>query len=274
MADINVKVTLSGLAKVSKQIGKLSGSEFREASANALNDVGFKVRREFQREIETVFDRATPYIVRSVRVVKATAQNQTVTIAPLETGGKGIDPQKVLAAQRSGGLRRNKRSENALERIGILPAGYQTVLPKEPWPGSDDGRGNLRGAFVTMLLSYFKALGEQGYRANMTDKTKDKKAKRGLTAANAQGNRYKTINGVVFFVSYGKLRSKSPWLAPGIWAKRGIHGVQVSPVLLFVKRANYTPRLKPEVIAKKANVQAEFEKRLRYRIRSMVEAMR
>jgi hypothetical protein len=274
MADFSVKVTMTGLAKVSQQLTRLSSPEFMGASAAALNDVGFKVRREFQRELETVFDRPTPYIVRSVQVIKATAANQTVTIAPTETGGKGIDPQKILLAERLGGPRRNKRSENALQRIGVLPAGYQTVIPAEPWPGSHDGRGNIRGPFMTMLLTYFNAMGEQGYRSNMTDKTRAKKAQVGLTAPNAQGRRYKSINGVVFFVSYGKLRSKSPWLAPGIWAKRGIHGVQVSPVLLFVKSANYTPKLKPEVISKRAKIQTEFEKRLRYRIRSMVEAMR
>ena len=98
----------------------------------------------------------------------------SVTIEPAYMGGKGIDPQKILNAQAWGGRRHDKRSEVALRRAGILPTGYQTAIPDDarggPYPGSDDGRGNLRGAFLVQLISYFRAFGEQGYKANMSAK--------------------------------------------------------------------------------------------------------
>ena len=57
----------------------------------------------------------------------ATAAKLSVTIEPTYMGGKGIDPQKILDAQTWGGRRRDKRSEVALKRAGILSAGYQTA---------------------------------------------------------------------------------------------------------------------------------------------------
>lgn len=105
-------------------------------------------------------------------VRKATPERLSVEIEPTYFGGKGVDPQKILQAQEFGGARRDKRSEAALRRIGILPSGYQTAIPETPYPGSDDGRGNIRGGFLVKLLSYFQAMGEQGYKANMTDRRK------------------------------------------------------------------------------------------------------
>ena len=153
-------------------MANLSGPQTRAVYAKAINDTAFEMRRAMQAEIKSVFDRPTKYIVDSPRVVRATPDKLTARIAPAYMGGKGIDPQKILQVQEFGGLRRDKRSEVALRRAGILPAGYYTAIPATPYPGSDDGRGNLRGPFIVQLLSYFQAFGEQGYKANMTDKRK------------------------------------------------------------------------------------------------------
>lgn len=108
------------------------------------------------QDLRAVFDRPTDYILRSPRVRMATAAKLSVTIEPTYIGGKGIDPQKILDAQTRGGRRRDKRSEVALKRAGILPAGYQTAIPSDdrggPYPGSDDGKGNLRGAFLVQVI--------------------------------------------------------------------------------------------------------------------------
>ncbi|MFV0672896.1 hypothetical protein, partial [Variovorax sp. tm] len=173
---------------------------------------------------------------------------------------KGVDPQKILQAQEFGGPRRDKRSELALRRIGILPAGYQTAMPATPFPGSDDGRGNVRGSFLVRLLSYFQALGEQGYRANMTDRSKARLHK------GTKGR-----EGVRFFVAYGRLRGgPTRHLAPGIWAATGTQGVIVRPVLMFVRNATYEARISRERVAERADLQPYIERRIRFRIRQMV----
>jgi len=265
VANLKLDIRVENLDKVRKALDMLSGPQARVAYAKAINDTAYKVRREMQADMGRSFDRVTPFIQRSPKVFEATADKLSASIAPTldtrnrpGTGGKvGVDPQDVLQAQEHGGRRRDKRSEVALRRAGILHAGWQTAIPATPYPGSDDGRGNLRGAFLQQLLSYLQAYSEQGYKANMTGKRM-----RGLQKGTAKqaGRRY--------FVSYGKWRDgRSSHLAPGIWAASGTGGADVRPVLMFVRTPTYRPRLSMERIAQAADVQDYLDRRVRFRIR-------
>lgn len=263
-----LQLKTQGFEQLTRQLAALGGQGLREATAAALNDAAFKVRTAYQAEMRRVFDRPTPYIVSSVRVRKADVSRLVAEVEPTYQGGKGIEPAKVLQAHIDSGRRRNKRSEVALQRVGILPPGYQTVIPRDPWPGSEDGRGNLKGSFIVQLLSYFSAFGEQGYRANMTDKRRAKLADIRTSEAG-----FRKIYGVQYFVAYGSLRSgKTQHLAPGIWAKTGTHGVDVRPVLLFVRAGNYIKRLDMQHIAQLGELQQTFERRLRFHLRQAFEA--
>jgi hypothetical protein len=212
------------------------GKQARFAAMQAINETAKEVQRELRAELPRVFDRPTPYISNAIRITTwATRDKLQAVIEPKYMGGKGIDPQKVLRAEIFGGPRRLKKSEVALQRVGILPPGYITV------PGAAaplDGYGNVKGSFIVQLLSYFAAFSEQGYRANMTGKRKAQLARRGV---NARG--YRSIGGVEYFVSYGHLRGGAgQHLHPGIWARSGIHGSTVKPILMFVPRSTYKPR--------------------------------
>lgn len=257
---VSVGFNGTGLASVQSKLAKLSGQQAKQAYADGMGDGGFHVRRGWQREMREQFDRPTAYILKSVYVRKATPERLSVEIEPTYFGGKGVDPQKILQAQEFGGTRRDKRSEAALRRIGILPAGYQTAIPATPFPGSDDGRGNVRGGFLVRLLSYFQAMGEQGYKANMTDKRKTRLHK---------GT--KDREGVRFFIAYGRLRSgPTQHLAPGIWAATGQDGFIVRPVLMFVRDGSYESRISRERVAERADLEPYIERRIRYRIRKTV----
>ena len=261
---LSFTVNVTGIDRLRDKLQRLSADGLRAAAAKALTDTAFSLRRAMQDEMREVFDRPTPYILQSVRVEPATPERLEATVAPTYGGGKGVDPQRVLKAQVDGGIRADKRSEVALRRAGLLPAGFQTAIPRVPYPGSDDGRGNLKGGFVVRLLSYFQAMGEQGYRANMTAKRKAQLARRNVTPAG-----YKTIGGVVFFVAYGRLRgAPTRHLAPGIWAKSGIHGSNLRPVLMFVRRGLYNRRLDMRQVAQRGRVEVTLERRMVYRIRA------
>jgi hypothetical protein len=262
----DLKLEVKGLEKVQAQLRKLSQGQLNQANSKAINDAAFHARKGIQDAMARNFDRPTPYIMRSVRVVMASPEDLNAWIEPTYMGGKGIDPQKILKAQAFGGPRRDKRSEKLLRNAGLLPAGYMTAIPEKPYPGSDDGSGNLRGPFLVQLLSYFNAFGEQGYKANMSERRRQK-----IHNLVRTDKGYKTINGVVYFVSYGKLRGQH--LAPGIWAKTGIHGVNVRPVVLFVRAPVYKPRLNMDEISREIGLQAKYESRLRYRIRQAVEEL-
>lgn len=272
--QINLKV--EGLEKVQKQLRMLSEHGIKDATSKALNDAAFKVRTTMQKEMDTVFDQVTPYVRKSVWIEKATPESLVAEIGPTYYGGKGIDPQKILSAQEAGGPRRDKRVEAALRRVGILPMGMQTVLPDTPFPGSDDGRGNFRGAFIVQLISYFQGFREQGHRANMTDKRKNKLANMGVSA-----NGYKTINGFIYFIARGQdmkgvhdRTENTLHLHPGIWAKSGIHGSTVRPVMMFTRSGSYKPRFSMERVAKVADVNNYLSTRMRFRIRQAAEALK
>lgn len=271
--QVNIKV--EGLEKVQKQLRMLSDKGIKEASAKAINDTAYQVKRTMLKQMDSVFDRVTPYVKKSIWIEQATPEKLSATILPTYYGGKGIDPQKILTAQEAGGPRRDKRVEAALRRVGILPRGMQTVLPNDPFPGSDDGRGNFRGAFVVQLISYFQGFREQGHRANMTDKRKKKLANTGVSDGG-----YKTINGFVYFIASGQSMKgvhdrteRTLHLHPGIWAKSGIHGSTVKPVMMFTKSGNYRARFSMKGVAKEADVDNYLSKRMRYRIRQAAEAL-
>lgn len=255
--EFKVKTDLSAL----KGWVKATNEQIKQASVQAINDTAFKARKDMQAEMRAVFDRPTNYIVSSVKVEQATLTNGVATVVPTYKGGKGIEPTKVLAAEVYGGPRRLKRAEVALQRAGILPAGYFTV----PGGGAKplfDQYGNLKASFIVQLLTYFKAMGEQGYKANMSDKRKAKLANKGRSAGG-----FVTINGVEYFVAFGKLRGgKTEHLAPGIWSRTGVHGVDVKPILMFVKQPSYRKRLNLDAFASADLLQAQYAKNFAYRV--------
>lgn len=270
---IKTSLEIRGQKELDTYLGKLSGREAAQAHADALNDTGHQARRVLGKELREEFDRTTPFIYKSPKFVPATPDNLSIAVLPTidarnlpSKGGKvGVDPQHVLQAQAVGGPRADKRSEVALRRAGILPAGMQTSIPTDPYPGSDDGHGNIRGAFMAQLISYLQASGEQGYRANMKAKAKAKIEDRTTYSHIKTRKELKMIRGRVYFVSRGITGGSS--LHPGIWAKSGTHGVEVKPVLMFVRRASYEKRINLDRVVEQADLQGYLDRRVRFRIR-------
>lgn len=270
---IALSLQIRGQKEVEAQLRKLSGREAAEAHADALNDTGYQARRVLIKELRSEFDRPTRFIYNSPKFIPATPDRLSIAVLPTvdarnlpSKGGKvGVDPQHVLQAQAFGGRRADKRSEVALRRAGILPAGMQTAIPEEPYPGSDDGRGNIKGPFMAQLISYLQASGEQGYRQNMKAKAKAKIEDRTTFSHIKTRKELKTIRGRVYFVSKGPAFGHS--LPPGIWAKSGTHGVVVKPVLMFVRRGTYEQRIDLDRVVERADLQGYLDKRVRFRIR-------
>lgn len=235
---MQLKLEIKGLDKVRDQLKRLGSEQLKQASAAALNDAAFKARAGMQAQMRRVFNNASPYLVKSVQVEKATPDRLEAWAGPRKMAGGGTDPQSILRAQVEGGQRRNKRFEVALRSIGALPSGWKAVLPPTPYPGSVDSRGDLKPRFAQQLIAHLAGTRRAAPRS------------RGRTPTPA----------VRYFVAKTGQRLK-----PGIWAATGR---APQPVLLFVSSASYRPRLDMDAVAQP--VQAEFEKRLRYRIRQAV----
>lgn len=265
---------LQGKEKALALLHGIAGRKLDAAIAKAINDTAYEVKRAYVDEMSSVFDRPTDYIKKSVWIKQATASRLEASIDPSYFGGKGVEPVKVLKAQALGGRRRDKRSEVALRRVGILPTGYQVVIPADPFPGSEDAHGNIKGSFMVQLLSYLQAMGEQGYRANMTDRRKAAIHKRGGAKVKAVGPKL----GRRYIVAYGNMRGgarltvkgeqdeRMSNLPPGIWAVMG-SGAVIKPVLMFTRMGDYEVRLRMENVEQRANASEYLNRRIRYRIR-------
>lgn len=293
---MHINFNIAGVESVKKHLEALTGQQARAAYARALNDTGFQLRRDMQQQMQQKFDRPTPFIVNSPKVFMATPDALVVTIAPtLHTdrnafvrGGKiGVDPQQVLRAQEFGGLRRDKRSEAVLRRAGILPEGWQTVIPRQPFPGSDDGNGNLKGSFLRSVLAFLQTFTVgQGYYANMGKDAKDRMRRYGKgTLTKAAQRQAGPFRGRAYFVAYGKSespfgkgivrtsdglrygKSRTRHLAAGIWAKLGEGKGEPRPVLMFVRNGPYKPRLDLDSIGNSQAAQDYLARRMRFRIR-------
>jgi len=206
------------------------------ATSLALNRTGQLILEALVRTTSESFDRPTPYTLRALRLRRATKENLVAVVDYRDGAGKGISADKYLPPNVLGGGRGLKRSERALARVG-LPAQAYTV----PAAGAElDAYGNMSRGQIVRLLSYLQAFGEQGYRANSTERSRARAAKIGRSQ---QG--YKRINGVQYFVSRGKgtmAGNRRQPLAAGVWRKTGTHGVDVQPVLLAIERPEYTRR--------------------------------
>ncbi|MFZ7338462.1 hypothetical protein ACLS0R_19745, partial [Comamonas jiangduensis] len=65
---MGLTANIVGVDRVQKQLAALSDQQIREASAKALNDAAFQLRRDMQAHMRTTFDRVTPFVGRSPRV--------------------------------------------------------------------------------------------------------------------------------------------------------------------------------------------------------------
>lgn len=232
-------------AKVAKQA--------RFAAMQSLNDAAGEVQRQTLRDIGYGFDRPTPWVAtKSVRIQfakKEKLQADVYVDGLWKVNKRARGPLNTLQPHMEGGKRKLKGFESALQQRGLMPRGwYATIGNGAASVGAEDAFGNIEGRFITMLLSYFGAFGEQGYRANMTQKRKAK-----IAAVSKSESGYKRINGHIFFISYGKRGRPGgdKWvhgrhdqhLAPGIWAKTGTHGSTVKPIIMFVSSATYRQRI-------------------------------
>ncbi len=203
------------------------------AHALTLTKTGQDFKGAIEREMASVFTAPTPFTMRGFRLFPATKKRLEARVVFRHDLSRDY-----LGPQIMGGERKLKAFERSLQRVGVLPRHLQAV------PGSAaklDQFGNMARSQIVQLLSYFQAFSEQGYRANMTDKRK-----RGLAKAGKTESGYKTINGVEYFVvsKTKAVRGRQQTLPEGIWSRSGVHGVDVKPVVLFVRKARYTKRLR------------------------------
>jgi len=249
----------ASMALVQKHLTKLANGGLRAALTDALKDTGHHARRGMGKHLAKEFDRPAPFIVRSPKFV-LDEKRLALSVLPTQDTrrfafgggqGKGLDAQHVLQAQEWGGQRHLKRFEIALTALGILPSGMQTAIPTVPFPGSDDGRGNLRGPFTRRLLTQLQALRSASGAA--------------APGRGKQNTRPRTgqLGGWQLMV----IRAHTGKLPPGIWARQ--HR-QIRPVVIFTRPGNYRARGLMRGVEQATDLPQYVQRRVRYRIRRAV----
>lgn len=216
-------------------LGRLDGfSERRLAAAIAtgLTRTAVAVRGGLQRELSSRLDRPMPYTVTALRYTPATAASLSAYVgfdinAVTDIRGsvmefrRGETPaSKYLQPQVRGGERALKRAEKLLNMAGWLPDGWVTV----PGQGARlDAYGNMERGQIIQILSQLRINALSGFNRDMSFNARSQ-----LRAQRRAGGR--------FFV----LRPGGK-AAPGVYQRETMGGT-ITPVLMFVRRAQYRQR--------------------------------
>ena len=218
---ITVKSTIE---EWSKEMNFLQRQQLPFATSVALNETATACQEAQREAMASDFDRPTPFTLNSTFVKRSTKDNLNAEVRIKDESFKSNAPTQWLEPEISGGLRPLKRFESALRRIGILPSGLYCT----PGAGATlDAYGNMDRGEIVKILSWFQAFGEQGYRANSTFASRQRRA-RGTAAK--PGDAY-------FALLYRRGR-----LRPGIYARR-YKARTVRPIIEFVPHPHYRTRL-------------------------------
>lgn len=230
-----IDIRITGLQDLQRDLADFSARRLRAAAATALTRTAAQVRRELAGQLASAFDRPSPYTVRQLRYVGATAQRLAAAVGfnvaavTDERGalirfadlGPGETPAgKYLQPQIEGGPRRAKRLEEALRAIGALPQGWFAV----PGQGARlDAYGNMTRGQVVQILSQLRVQLVAGTNRNMS-----RAAREQIAAQRKAGGRF-------FVLPVG---GKT---APGVY-QRELLGRNITPVVIFVRSVTYRRR--------------------------------
>lgn len=189
------------------------------ASRRAVYELAHRGVAAVKEEMRRVFDRPTPWVLNGAYVAPLREQNSATVAWRPGGGSKAIPAEKILRAQIEGGARRLKR----FERLIGLPANRIAVPGK--WADLDQ-YGNIRAGQITKILSSLRLFGEQGYRANRSNRP-------------SRGARRREE---YFIIRPG---SEHAQLWPGIYRVAQDMGGAPLLVIAFVRTAQYRPRFAP-----------------------------
>jgi hypothetical protein len=210
--------------KVAANLREIAKRAEEYATRAAVNVTGKRIKQAEYDEMQRVFDRPTPYTLRSLYFKPQTKINRTAEVGFKDDSG-GTPAKYFLTPEIEGLQRSAKRFERALRYYGILPEGwYVTPLSGAP----EDAYGNVPGRFFVQVMSQLRTQLYAGYESRLGGETADR-AKRRKSLVR-QGFR-------LFAIRPGQ-RSH---LAPGIYSA-DLFGANLTPVFAFVQQARYSKR--------------------------------
>src|SRR5258708_2947816 len=98
-----------------------------KAARVAMTRTAAQARRDVMEQLPTIFDRPTPFTVKSVRFQMGSRDSPDAKVYISDDAAKGLSPRKYLGPEIEGGTRNVKRSERALIARGAMLASQRIV---------------------------------------------------------------------------------------------------------------------------------------------------
>lgn len=136
-----------------------------DMASDALNHCAYFARQQVRLHIKGVFDRPTSRTKDAVFVNLADANKPVaeVKIKDMGYGKSNVSPAMWLAAEATGGARKQKRFEKKLESMSaFFGPGHNYLMPGKN--RKTDSFGNITGSDIVKLLVDLKATGNAGFQ--------------------------------------------------------------------------------------------------------------
>jgi len=236
VAGIAIRVN-TDLSRFKKRLNDLALKQVPFATAKALTLTAKDAQAEAQRVMQQVFDRPTPFTLRSLFIRPATKARLSSMVYVKDDPFNGVaSAARMLGHEYEGGTRTHKRLEGALLRAGLISSGEFVV------PGAAarlDRYGNMSRGQVQQILSQLNAAHDPAAWAS-----KSKRSRRNVRKA-----------GAMFW-------SRGGALPRGAWQRNGRH---VRPLLIVIRAPHYRQRMNLEQIVERVQASAfprHFERAL------------
>ena len=239
-----MEIKITGLNETLASFGKIK-DQLPYAVSLAVNRTAQSVKAAEQSEMGKVFDRPTPYIMRSIAIDRARKDKLYAVIGLAIPGhGIGANAPAALRPEVAGGERKIKGAEAHLRAAGILPAD-KFLAPARS--AELDMYGNIPGYMYVKILSDCMAF-QEGSFARPT------RMNRSAQSSLSKTRQYyvRTINGINIgiYKRIGSLGSGRKWST-----------VSDIPILNFVSRPHYKQRFDFHAVAKQT-VEDVFKKNM------------
>ena len=242
---MRITQSISGTDAVRAALAQ-SERQARFAMSVALNRTAVLAADAVRATMPNVFDRPTPWVIKSLRVSRSTKANLVAEIAYKDKGLYGSSRTMIEPHVHHGVKRQHKAMEMRLQRAGHLPSGWYAV------PGAAaklDSYGNMSQGQISQLLNVMGTYTESGYN----------KANAKTSARLARGDAKKGLAGFAYWINPVAGRRQAG-LPPGVYQRVGARS---RPVLVFVRNVSYRPRLDFYGVAgdvAKKELPAQFDK--------------
>jgi hypothetical protein len=158
--EVNTNATV-----IADILGRDITERIPHVTARAFNAVRDRIVTGERRVMKRVFDRPTPYTLRSFFATKATPAKLRTEVGLRDWSPKGTSATRYISPHVFGGQRRHSRFERLMQYRGLI-GGNEYLIPA---PGAElDSYGNVKRGTYTRVLSAFQALRETGYQGNRT----------------------------------------------------------------------------------------------------------